>query len=167
MKTLRKWCISYHCWIMMSCDSYKFLLAHRLSVMRQYRHFGIGYHLTTDSTTSFESRHQWLIQDTLTFCSSGQAVSHYENDAPNCLASMQIQPCWLMLGVVSARMLMLWQVCSMLNKKNTGIAEKANTASQMKAKMYVTMINCNEISSVALKVREIWQVMNVVSLNSL
>lgn len=85
---------------------------------------------------------QWLIRRTLTFCSGGHAVSHYKNDAPNCLASMQIQPCWLMLGVVSARMLMLWHVCSMLNKKNTGIAEKANTASQMKAKMYVTTMNC-------------------------
>ncbi|TNN88676.1 hypothetical protein EYF80_001008 [Liparis tanakae] len=30
---------------------------------------------------------------------------------------------------------MLWQVCSMLNRKKTGIAVKANTASQMKAKM--------------------------------
>lgn len=30
----------------------------------------------------------------------------------------------------------------MLNKKKTGIAVKANTASQMKAKIYVTMINC-------------------------
>lgn len=47
-----------------------------------------------------------------------------------------------MLGVVSARMLMLWQVCSMLNKNKTGIAVKANTANQMKAKIYVTMINC-------------------------
>lgn len=37
---------------------------------------------------------------------------------------------------------MLWQVCSMLNKKKTGMALKANTASQMKARMYVTMINC-------------------------
>lgn len=108
-------------------------------------HLEIGYHLITNLTTIFESRrHQRFIQDTLTFCSSGHAVSHYKNDAPNCLASMQIQPCWLMLGVVSARMLMLWQVCSMLNKKNTGIAVKANTASQMKAKMYVTMMNCRK-----------------------
>lgn len=37
---------------------------------------------------------------------------------------------------------MLWQVCSMLNKKKTGMALKANTANQMKARMYVTMINC-------------------------
>lgn len=37
---------------------------------------------------------------------------------------------------------MLWQVCSMLNKKKTGMALKANTASQMKARTYVTMINC-------------------------
>lgn len=29
----------------------------------------------------------------------------------------------------------------MLNKKKTGMALKANTASQMKARMYVTMIN--------------------------
>lgn len=36
---------------------------------------------------------------------------------------------------------MLWQVCSMLNKKKTGMALTANTASQMKARMYVTMIN--------------------------
>lgn len=85
----------------------------------------------------------WLSFDTLTFSSGGHApVSHYKNNAPYCLASMQIQPCWLMLGVVSARMFMLWQVCSMLNKKKTGIAVKANTASQMKAKMYVTTMNC-------------------------
>lgn len=37
---------------------------------------------------------------------------------------------------------MLWQVCSMLNRKKTGMALTANTASQMKARMYVTMINC-------------------------
>lgn len=85
---------------------------------------------------------------------------------------MQIQPCWLMLGVVSARMLMLWQVCSMLNKKKTGIAVKANTASQMKAKMYVTMINCGE-NKRAHKVREMWRgssgltVINVLSSNQL
>lgn len=36
---------------------------------------------------------------------------------------------------------MLWQVCSMLNKKKTGIAARAKTASQMKAKMYVTTRN--------------------------
>lgn len=30
----------------------------------------------------------------------------------------------------------------MLNKKKTGMALKTNTASQMKARMYVTMINC-------------------------
>lgn len=47
-----------------------------------------------------------------------------------------------MLGVDSDRMLTVWQVCSILNKKKTGIALKANTASQMKAKMYVTMMNC-------------------------
>lgn len=55
-----------------------------------------------------------------------------------------------MLGVVSARMLMLWQVCSMLNRKKTGMAVTANTASQMKAKMYVTMINCRSEESSAL-----------------
>lgn len=55
---------------------------------------------------------------------------------------MQTQPCWLMLGVVSARMLMVWQVCAMLKKKKTGMAVKANTASQITARTYVTMMNC-------------------------
>lgn len=108
--------------------------------------------------------------ETLTFLSGGRAVSHEESNAPYCLASMQIQPCWLMLGVVSARMLMSWQVCSMLNKKKTGMALKANTASQMKARMYVTMINCwNTVHSLLghsnVAQEKGFSVMNVVPLN--
>lgn len=59
---------------------------------------------------------------------------------------MQTQPCWLMLGVVSARMLMVWQVCAILKKKKTGMAVKANTASQITARTYVTMMNCGAAS---------------------
>lgn len=113
----------------------------------------------TNSSISFASTsHKDLFisfRGTLTFSSGGQAVSHYRSNAPYCLASMQIQPCWLMLGVVSARMLMSWHVCSMLNRKKTGIAVKANTTSQMKAKIYVTMMNCWDKSTVP-EVREMW-----------
>ncbi|KAG7223265.1 hypothetical protein INR49_015621 [Caranx melampygus] len=52
--------------------------------------------------------------------------------------------CAKVLGDLLTPMFLHDQVCSMLNKKKTGIAVKANTASQMKAKMYVTMINCGE-----------------------
>ena len=55
---------------------------------------------------------------------------------------MQIQLCWFMLGAVSARRLMLWHVCAMLKKKKTGMAAKANTASQMTTRMYVRTRNC-------------------------
>lgn len=43
----------------------------------------------------------------------------------------------------------------MLNRKKTGMAVTANTASQMKAKMYVTMINCWNEESGALGRRNV------------
>lgn len=129
-----KWGVSYHDWIKTSHDAQQW--------WNEDKSCSYLCHFIANSTVSLAASPHWLFH-----CSQGHInilimVSHYKSNPPYCLASMQIQPCWLMLAVVSARMLMLWQVCSMLNRKKTGIAAKANTASQMKAKMYVTMINC-------------------------
>lgn len=54
----------------------------------------------------------------------------------------------------------------MLNKKKTGMALKAKTASQTKARMYVTMMNCwNTVHSLLAHWNVAFSAINVVPLN--